>query len=186
MPSIPLNAPEFPGDGYHTVAGDNFVVLEGRYDPDQYWFAFDGTILLFRHKEKETTPDIVHKPVPLGRIKRKLSPPNECQQPYIPIKGVEQYVLPVEKWQFPSANLSAKIRVAEYPCFERDEDDHVYVMRLASNPGLTQSIRSNEKVREWLAKNCTGRVLLDRVATFEKADDAIFAAVSGIFSKYEV
>ena len=181
---IKLEEPAFSGDHYFCFGSQNVVVLEGRYDPRQMWLPFDGRSVLFRHAEPPKRRE-EHDPKKLTpkRINRKLAPPQHCMQPYFPEEGVEQYVLPIEKWQVPSKSLGKKIAKAGFPCFERDENGEVYRARhIASNGGARHD---NIPLREWINRNCVGRVVLDGLCYFERADDQLFALVSGNFAKYE-
>lgn len=186
MKTVDLAPPAFPGDAYHFYGSARICILEGRYDPDQLWLTFGDEAVFFRHTEPDPEP-IPHDAracalrITPKRIARKLSPPTDCLQPYRPRKGVEQYVLPIEKWQVPSKSLAKKIRANDYPVFERDEEGRVYELRYTAP--LTGSLHSSVDVREWINRNCTGRVCLDTLAVFEKGDDALFAMVSGNFSK---
>ncbi len=185
--SVKLKTPEFTGDNYYCFGPQKVVVLDGRYDARQLWLLFDDEAVFYRHlpvdepDEKRTAPhsDPSFKNTLAKGLKRKLQPPQHCQQPYFPEEGVHQYILPIDKWQVPSKSLARKISKAGYPCFERDEEGEVY--RLRHHSGMANA--SNQPLREWLNRNCAGRVIVDGTVVFERADDALFALVSGNFSK---
>jgi hypothetical protein len=183
---IPLHEPAFNGDQYFIQGNSPVVVLEGRFDPDQYWLDLGGETLLFRQlwlplPPKTVAPVDAAKVTP-KRLKRKLQPPPECLQPYIVEKGVEQYPLPIDKWQIPSKSMGRRIQQAEYPCFERNEHGDVYALRYVGE-GFAR--HDNENLRAWVNRNCVGRVILNSTQViFEKADDSLFALVSGNFSKF--
>jgi hypothetical protein len=180
---IELEQPAFDGDTYYCVGG-NPVRLKTRHDVRQLWFKFDDRPILFRSHEPEPAvmhphniPDAIRK-----RIKRKLVPMESMLQPYLVEEGVEQYPLPMERWQITSKSMTKKIKRNNYPCFERDETGEV--LRL-SYRGNGDARNDNAPLREWITRNCVGRVILDGAsAIFEREDYSILALVSGNFSKF--
>lgn len=177
---VKIHRPKGDTDEYFVVGGD-VVVLESRHDPRQLWLEFMGPVL-FRAEQNETfvqTGKLSNK-----RLKKnKITPDHIYLRPYEPIRGVEQHILPFEKWQTPSRSLSRSLADAEFPAFDRDEEGNIYRLRYVGMPVV--NLRAHEPMRDWVRANCVGRVLLDLITVFEKHDDAILAMMTGNFSKYE-
>jgi hypothetical protein len=114
------------------------------------------------------------------KTNKKVVVPDICKIPYIPIKGVDQMVLPIREWLIPSGGLSKKIKLAKFPAFQRTHSGKLYTCTLKGEYGVCN--RSNVLMREWIISYCTGRVVIDStMCVFENEHDHLMALVSGMF-----
>jgi hypothetical protein len=146
------------------VVGENFMTLQGRYDPNQMWFSFmDRAVFLY------SEPGL---PQP---YKKFALPKNKFVQLegtylslYPPEADPNQLVLPFREGKRLSNKQANKEKASGFRTWDRKSDGELY----------TVSIRSGEireEIEEWLKDNCQRRFILksNHTIVFESAVDAI-------------
>lgn len=139
------------------VIGYNGVVLNGSYDPDQYWFDFmKGAVI--RAPIVSTT-----SAAPISRAKPRDTKwarvPDECKQLYVYEKGIEQHVLPFPDHRKVSNTQYGRLHRSNFLTWERSTSGTL--CWILFHP------QRRAEVEKWSEQNCTRRFHI-------KADSAVY------------
>lgn len=144
----PLTAIPYEQGYVPMMIGHASMILEGEYDPNQYWLAFmTGAITKVpdqRHRMHRSTPPLARKlqSNPYARL---------CENgrvPYLYERDVPQIPLPFEEFRKMSKKDHSRCEQAHYPGWERENGKALIIP-------FDKAL--HKQVVDWCAANCEGR-----------------------------
>lgn len=161
------------------VSRPDVLILAQVYDKRQLWLPFVMAVFpdleikqpkvgkWNRNKKSESIKARLQK-----RADARLVPMGDACHLYVPVKGIDQMVLPFRGSHKVTNAMATKLHNARYPAFERDPD------------GDLLSAIAEKSPHDWIKENVKGRFIVangHRFSTviFENEEDYILAILWG-------
>lgn len=145
----------------HSI-GNEVLVLQGDYSPDQLWFDFINAVFPADRPAPEPKP--------------KKNPSQQPLQWRIPERGIPQLNLPFATARKVSKGLRKRLGKAGFPTFQRNAAGDL--LKLEVRRDIKHKLPLSE-VLEWCDANLRGMYVPHKEFIFELEDDYVLALIDG-------